>query len=295
MSALAQSGPPASGYSCTDQDFAAIAELVSRESGIFLTLEKKPLVVSRLSRRLRQTGLDDFAAYRALVENTEDGANERRNMIAELTTNVTRFLRERHHFQHFSREVLPELSRIAKSGGRVRLWSAGCSSGEEPFTLAMSLLDGIPDAARLDIKILATDIDPIILATARAARYDGSIIRPLPDIWREKYLDHHHDGTATMVQELRDLVTFRELNLMADWPVSVAFDVVFCRNVAIYFDRPTQARLWRRFHRQLRPGGHLYIGHSERLSREISDSFEPVDVTVFRRIISTPSPERTQQ
>jgi len=277
------------GIACSDQDYGAIAKLVLTQSGINLTAEKKNLVVARLMRRLKQCGLGSFQEYRRLVEDPKAGKAERRQMITELTTNVTRFMREAHHFRHLQSDVLDGLIARAENGQRIRFWSAGCSSGEEPYSLAMCLLDRCPDAAGMDIRILATDIDPIVLNDAKNAIYNQQTVNELPSDWQRRFLTDRVGNGFLINESVRSLVTFRELNLIAKWPLSGFLDVVFCRNVAIYFGRDTQITLWQRFYEQMHPGAHLYIGHSERISGPVSQHFTQVVTTGFRRSQHAPA------
>jgi chemotaxis protein methyltransferase CheR len=159
------------------------------------------------------------------------------------------------------------VSRV-KAGGRLRIWSAGCSTGQEPYSIALTLLAAMPDAADHDVKILATDIDPNVIATAKAAAYAESLIEAIPPQVRSRWLER--DPTAKDVwrvgEKARRLVTLRELNLMGQWPMKGPFDAIFCRNVVIYFDEASQERIWSRFAGLMRPGGRLYVGHSERVT-----------------------------
>lgn len=266
-----------------DRSFRRLAEIVRQEFGISLGENKRSLIVSRLSKRLRELQLPDFAAYCRHLDGGE-GAAERRRMCALLTTNVTRFFREAHHFEALAGDVFPPLIERARAGGRVRLWSAGCSSGEEPYSLALTLLKACPEAPQLDIRILATDIDPGVLRHAREGVYDLNGAQ-IPPALREAYFaaDPGGDGLCRVGTDLRRLVTLAELNLMSEWPMTGRFDVIFCRNVAIYFDVATQARLWMRFSEALAPRGHLFVGHSERVAGPAAGRFVPVGVTQYRR------------
>lgn len=262
----------------TWEDFAAVAAMMYEISGIHLIEAKATLVYSRLAKRLRVLGLPDFAAYRAFLEQPE-AADERSAMLSALTTNVTRFYREPHHFTDLSEKRMPALAAAARGGARVRLWSAGCSAGHEPYTLAMTVLEALPEAASLDFRILASDIDPLIVQRAAAGRYSSDDIEPVPPALRSRHLVRANDGWSVS-PALRSLITFRTLNLLADWPMRGQFDVIFCRNVAIYFDDPTQARLFGRFADALKDGGHLYIGHSERAN---VPGLTPDGLTAYRR------------
>lgn len=283
--ALAPAGTGASiTYAFTDADFAAIARRAQADFGLHLTPAKRELVYSRLAKRLRHLGLADFRAYCQLVE-SPDGEAERMAMLSALTTNVTHFFREEHHFNTLRNSVLPPLIAAARSGsGRLRIWSAGCSAGQEPYSLALTLLDLCPDAARFDIRILATDVDPAILARARQGVYDTDEIKSLPEKLRSQHVIDLGDGRSRVGDKPRALISFGELNLMHDWPMKGPFDVIFCRNVAIYFDKETQARLWQRFAQLLTPGGTLCIGHSERVAGPAAALLEASGVTTYRRI-----------
>jgi chemotaxis protein methyltransferase CheR len=229
---------------------------------------KANLVYSRLSKRLRDIGLRSFHEYCRLIERA-DQADERQLLIAAMTTNVTRFFREPHHFEHLERQVLPGLIAAARKGQKVRLWSAGCSSGEEPYSIAMTLLKAMPDAASHDILILASDIDHTMVAQARAATYPKARLADLPaDCRRHLEPDAHDKDRCVISAQARALVRFRRLNLLKPWPLKAIYHVIFCRNVMIYFDQPTQDGIWARFSERLAPGATLYIGHSERIATE---------------------------
>lgn len=272
----------------TEGDFRSIAAIVRSETGIVLGEAKKGLVVSRLSRRLRDLRLPDFAAYRALIEGP-NGTRERRALISAMTTNVTAFFREDHHFRHLADTVLPPLMAAARAGGRIRLWSAGCSSGEEPYSLAITLLELCPDAARHDILILASDIDPAVVARAREGVYADGQLSGLSPGRRARFFRKDDTGDRWRVTpDLQNLIRFEELNLHAPWPFSGRFDAILCRNVTIYFDSATQGRLWERMAGALTPEGHLYIGHSERIEGAAADLFLPLGQTRYRRAAPRP-------
>lgn len=269
------------GLSIADKDFFALAKLVHGECGIVLADAKKGLVVSRLTRRLRELDLRDFGQYCRLLQ-SEQGMDERARLISALTTNVTKFFREDHHFRSLEKQIFPALVEKARRRGRVRIWSAGCSTGEEPYSLAMELLDVCSDALSLDIRILATDIDPQVLARARAGRYTDTAVAGVPASRRSRYLIASN-GEFEVVQALRELITFAPLNLVGQWPIRGPFDIIFCRNVVIYFDNATQEVLWQRFAGLIPPSGHLFIGHSERLGRAAERYFATNGITQYRR------------
>ncbi len=268
----------------TDADFRQIADMLHADAGIHVPPGKAALVYSRLAKRLRALGLESFRDYCRLVS-SQSGASERQQMLAALTTNVTRFFREPHHFEHLRRHVLPPLVESARRGGRVRLWSAACSNGAEPYSIALTILSVLPDAASLDIKILATDIDPNMIAEGSAGIYSDAAMQPVAADLRLRWFTASRGAEGkswTAGDALRTLVAFRELNLVGQWPMRGKFDAIFCRNVVIYFEDDTQARLWSRFAPQLQPGGRLYIGHSERVSGPAAAVFETEGITTYR-------------
>ena len=231
---------------------------------------------------MRSTGCGDFQEYCDLVSSLD--APERDEFITAITTNVTSFFREPHHFDCLASEIAPKLLEKAKSGRRVRIWSAGCSSGQEPFTIAASLMNAAPQLKSHDFKILATDVNPQVLQEAREASYimreDISISYEHGKMLFESW-NGAKAGQFTIRQDLRDLVSFRRLNLMDRWPMSGPFDIIFCRNVAIYFDKDTQATLRRRFSEILAPGGYFFIGHSERVPDTTSLGLRPYGITGY--------------
>jgi len=257
-------------------DFRTIAKLVHGEAGIVLPESKAALVYSRLSKRLRELRLSSFSDYCGLID---DSADERQVLIAAMTTNVTRFFRESHHFEHLRHSVYPVLIDKARQGVRIRLWSAACSSGEEPYSIALSLLHAMPDATDHDILILASDLDPNMIAIGQAGIYPASRLEDIPPHFRKGAIEGTGDRFR-FTERVRRLVRFRHLNLLREWPIHGSFHVIFCRNVMIYFDQPTQDAIWPRFANVMVPGGHLYIGHSERL---VTDGFSLVSQTAYRR------------
>ncbi|EAR52517.1 Putative MCP methyltransferase [Oceanicola granulosus HTCC2516] len=264
----------------SDRQFDAIAALVRRQFGLDLSDRKRALVHARLSRRLRALRLPGFGAYLELLQGPH-GADEQAELVSALTTNVTRFFRERHHFDLFREQVLPAALARARAGGRARVWSAGCATGQEAYSLAFTLLAACPEAERYDIRILATDIDQRALDRAEAGIYASHEFAAVPDtISSTTALT---DGTGRIAPSARALVRFRPLNLVAPWPLCRPFEAIFCRNVAIYFDRPAQQALWQRFAALTSPGGWLFIGHSERLSGPAAAAYARAGATAYRR------------
>lgn len=263
----------------TETDLQAIAQILHSRAGIVLAPGKGAMVQSRLGKRLRRLGIGDYRSYLALVT-SESGEDELKAMISALTTNVTHFFREKHHFEMLRSRALPPLIARARAGGRVRIWSAGSSNGQEAFSIAMVLAELAPDHEALDIRILATDIDPQVIACGQAAIYDPQLLDTVPPALRARFFQPVPAGVQ-VVDSLRRLVTFRELNLHGPWPMRGQFSIIFCRNVVIYFDPPAQARLWARFEEVLEPGGWIFVGHSERIARAES-RLETAGITTYR-------------
>ena len=280
MTQAARSDPASCEATLSGAEFRVIADMLYADAGIHLAANKTSLVYSRLAKRLRALNMETFSDYCALVS-SEAGREERGEMLSALTTNVTRFFRERHHFEHLQRELAPSLLAHARAGGKVRLWSAACSSGQEAYSMALCLLAVDPQATRYDVKILATDIDPRVVAEARAGVYRAAALADVPADQRARRFIPRGESFAAD-DDMRALIAFRVLNLNADWPMRGAFDAIFCRNVAIYFDDATQHRLWSRLARQMAGHGWLYIGHSERVAGPAAQQLVASGVTAYR-------------
>jgi chemotaxis protein methyltransferase CheR len=271
-------------YPLTRRDLSEIAAMIYADAGISLNESKASLVYSRLSKHIRALGLSGFRDYCQLVSSPA-GSAARREMLSHLTTNFTRFFRENHHFDHLRDEVLPGLLARAKAGGRVRIWSAACSDGQEPYSIALTVLSLMPNVADFDFKILATDIDPKILGLARAGAYDENSLETISPAMRKQWFQEVNVQGRRKFQiddRVKRLITFNELNLLGQWPFKGLFDVIFCRNVVIYFDEPTQTKIWTRFAGQLHDQGHLYIGHSERVAGDAKHVFDNIGITTYR-------------
>ena len=282
--------PPAAGrdlqlkkFSFGEEDFAALRELVKTHTGIHLSEQKREMVYGRLSRRLRALGLESFRAYRQLLERGD--SDELVQFCNAITTNLTSFFREAHHFQYLREQLLAAHAGSRSGARRLRFWSAGCSSGEEPYSLAMTVHEALADARRWDIKILATDLDTEVLSRGERGVYEEERVRGLPAQRLERFFRRQGGGTCAgyaVTPELRELITFRELNLVHALPMKGPFDAIFCRNVVIYFDKDTQRALFARIARLQRPGDVLFLGHSESLYR-VSDEYTLVGKTIYRR------------
>lgn len=265
-----------------DKDFRFISELVHEKTGIVLADHKKDMVYARIARRLRSLSLTSFRDYCSLLE-SDRGEDEIGNFVNAVTTNLTSFFRESHHFTHLRDEVLRPLLANPPPGKRLRIWSAAASSGAEPYSIAMTCYQAIPDIERWDIKILATDIDTGMLAKCKAGEYSESDMESVPPDLRSKYVENAGEGKVRMKDSLKKLITFKQLNLIGDWPFSGPFDAVFCRNVVIYFNKETQKELFAKISQRIQPGNWLYIGHSETLNH-ICDDFDLVGKTIYRRL-----------
>ena len=263
-------------------EFAVVAAIMQSDARIHLTDAKHTLVQSRLSRRVREHGSANFREYLELVQSD---AAERAAMVVALTTNHTHFFRENHHFDHLRTTVLPELQARARTGP-VRIWSAGCSSGEEVYTIALCLLGQDRAAASwlgdADVRLLATDLAPHVVASASRGVYSAETVEPIPARYRETWL-RPAGADFELAPEARALVTARVLNLFARWPLRHSYDVIFCRNVMIYFDDDAKAELEARFVELLKPGGYLYIGHSERLIGPAATQLSSCGQTIYRK------------
>lgn len=267
-----------------DDAFARIARLARAEAGLALNASKRNMIASRIAKRLRATGFREVGAYLDALE-SDAGARERQNFVNVLTTNVSHFFREEHHFEILRHDVLPGLAARVARGERVRIWSAGCSTGQEPYSIAMTVRETLGDGPARQVRVLATDIDDGVLDHAQRGIYSDRQLQGLsPERLRRHFRPVSGDpGTHEVRADLRETIAFRRLNLIADWPLSGPFDAIFCRNVVIYFDAETQARLWPRFRDLLAPGGVLFLGHSERLTPEVAAGFDSAGVTAFRR------------
>ncbi|MGO9461265.1 MAG: CheR family methyltransferase [Rhodomicrobium sp.] len=253
----------------TQADFQIIAGIVYERSGIVLAAHKRDMTYCRLVQRLRALGLSSFHDYCVLLTSSH-GDGEVGYLVNAITTNLTKFFREPHHFDHFKNVALPELGNATR-GERpcITVWSAGCSSGEEPYSIAMAAIAARAEIGReWDLHILATDLDTAMLQKAKACIYPADSLDNVPARMRERFFEMPPRGNAGGVllsKAAQSLVEFKQLNLLGPWPASERFDVIFCRNVMIYFDAKTKATLVERFHSVLNDGGWLYVGHSESL------------------------------
>ncbi|MEM6479624.1 MAG: protein-glutamate O-methyltransferase [Pseudomonadota bacterium] len=264
----------------SEETFLAFAQIAHDVAGLHLPGSKRAMVAARVSKRLSRLALTSFEEYLALVARRDSA--ERQRFIASLTTHVSKFFREPHHFAFLRETVLPSLMRRAQAGERIRLWSAGCAHGQEAYSIALTLLEAGVDPHALDIKVLGTDIDPAVIRTAQLGAYHETIMRQVPPALRAAHFSFDPSSGAFLASKgLRDMVIFRELNLHDPWPMPGRFDVIFCRNVMIYFDAARQNALWRRFEGKLCPGGWLFVGHSERVSAQAAPALLPHAHTIY--------------
>lgn len=280
MSRPAPVAEPDREFAFGDRDFQEIRQLVARHTGINLSDAKRDMVYGRLSRRLRALGLRSFAEYCRRIKQGDEA--ELVKFTNAITTNLTSFFREPHHFDYLSRTLLPDLLQH-KATPRLRIWSAGCSTGEEAYSLAMTVQESVP--SDWDVKILATDIDSNVVERARQGIYPLERVEGLSKTRLRRWVRRGKGDKAALVRmapALRDMITFKTLNLMHEWPMRGPFDFIFCRNVVIYFNKDTQRELFQRFADYLPADGHLFIGHSESLHK-VSDRFRLLGQTIYRK------------
>ena len=272
------------GPSLSEAEFNFLRSFVYEHCGISLGEHKRQLVQGRLVRRLRALKLRDFGGYCELLRRDPQG--ELGELASAISTNVTAFFRESHHFDLLTNELLPRWIAEKKNGGRLRIWSAGCATGEEPYTLAMVLAEALEKhGSHVDAKILATDLSPQALETARKGVYPIDRLEGVSSERRRRWFlrgEGEYDQYACVHPRLRELVSILPLNLLHDWPMQGPFDAIFCRNVVIYFDKPTKQRLFQRYAGLLPEGGYLFLGHSESMYG-LNDNFDLIGRTVYRK------------
>ncbi|MGB3456067.1 MAG: protein-glutamate O-methyltransferase [Litorimonas sp.] len=287
--------PPSGMQELGQREFDTISKLLEAKTGIVMTPDKHTLVRARIQRRLRALDLDGFKAYCDYLLGP-GGGKEQVAFVNSLTTNLTSFFREPHHFKHLVEAAIAPLVPAVRRGAPLRIWSAGCSTGEEPACIAMMLKSILPEAGRLDVRILATDIDSDVLRKAYRGVYSAQQVDPVPAELKTKFFDRDKGANGMEAyrvnDHLRELVRFKKLNLnAAQWPMRGQFDAIFCRNTLIYFDADRQDEILKRFHRYLKPGGHLYLGHSERLSPNTDPLFTRSGMTIFQALTDCPAKE----
>ncbi|KAB0669399.1 protein-glutamate O-methyltransferase [Oryzomonas sagensis] len=271
-----------------DREFNRFSGFIYDEVGIKMPAAKKTMLEARLQKRLKALGMRTFEEYAEHVFSGAEKSSELIHLIDVVTTNKTDFFREPAHFDYLVKSALPALVEAREAGYRspLKIWSAGCSSGEEPYTLTMVLSEFMANNPGFRVSILATDISTAVLEKAKNAIYTEDRVDPIPLQMKKKYLLRSRDkskGLVRVAPHLRSLVQFRRLNFMEDFGMREQMEIIFCRNVIIYFDKPTQERLLNKFCRQLVPGGYLFLGHSETLSG-LNVPLTPVASTVYRKL-----------
>ncbi|WP_342777402.1 protein-glutamate O-methyltransferase CheR [Litorilituus lipolyticus] len=272
----------------TDKEFSFICQFVYQSTGIVLNDNKREMVYRRLTRIIRERKLASFSQYCQMLK--EHPEREKDFFINAITTNLTSFFREQHHFDYLKTTEFPTLlqrkKKLANGKKRLRIWSSASSTGEEPYSIAMTLLEVLKaELSEWDAKILATDIDSNVLNKGKNGIYDNNKIEAIPQSYLDKYFYQgkgENRDNVKVAKELQQLITFKRLNLLHDWPMKGPFDVIFCRNVIIYFDKETQQDLFARYYELLAPGGLFILGHSENLG-SFQKYFENSGRTMFRK------------
>jgi len=266
------------------KDFEHIRDLVGERTGIVLSDHKITMVYGRLSRRLRQLNITSFSEYLKLLE--DETGQELVEFTNALTTNLTSFFREPHHFEYLKKTLIPTITKH-RPNHRLRIWSAGCSTGEEPYTIGVTLQEAMESSIRnWDVKILATDLDTNVVQKGKSGIYEQERVNGIEDSrlrkWFRKGRDDHA-GKVSVSEKIREMITFKQLNLLHEWPMKGPFDIIFCRNVVIYFGKETQRELFNRYADMLANDGYLFIGHSENLHK-ITDRFQLIGKTIYRKV-----------
>ena len=269
----------------SDDDFKFICEFVYQRSGIVLADNKREMVYRRFTRIVRERKLSAFSDYCELLRQQPE--QEENYFINAITTNLTSFFREQHHFEYLKEHEIPQLLKQNVHKKRIRIWSSASSTGEEPYSIAMTILEAMEHKlSAWDVKILATDIDSNVLTTCKNGIYESKKLGDLSEHYKKKYfhkgLGEANQNKYKVDKKLTNLLTFKQLNLLHEWPMKGPFDVIFCRNVIIYFDKTTQQDLFARYYQLLAPGGLLMLGHSENLGN-YQQYFETVGRTMFRK------------
>lgn len=270
-------------FEYTFEDFDVLRQMSNQHSGILVPDDKFDMFYSRLSKRLRVLGLSNFKQYCQYLKQHPE--HEFTEFINSVTTNLTSFFREKHHFEFLAGTVIPELLKKNHHDRTIKLWSAGCSTGEEPYTLAITLRENLPE--NWDVKILATDLDTNVLTTAAEGIYPMERVSSLPKAVLNRWFQRGTGIKANQVRvksDLRQLIRFNQLNLMQDWPMQGHFDFIFCRNVLIYFDKETKEKLANRYAELLKDGGYLFIGHSESL-HQLDTPFQLIGNNIYRKTL----------
>ncbi|MCG8427680.1 MAG: protein-glutamate O-methyltransferase [Chromatiales bacterium] len=269
-------------FAFTQRDFDFLRTVANQRTGIVVTDEKFDMFYSRLSRRVRALGLKSFSQYCDVIR-TEQDDNEVLELVNAITTNLTSFFRENHHFEYLANTLIPHLLERNAASRTIRIWSAGCSTGEEPYSLAMTLKESVPTDWK--IELLATDIDSNVLAKAASGIYQLERVSGIPKTRLRRWFvkgKGKQAGYVRLKPEVRNMIKFGQLNLMEGWSMDAKFDVIFCRNVIIYFDKTSKTQLVNRYADSLTGDGHLFIGHSESLFK-VTERFHLIGNTIYQR------------
>ena len=271
-------------YNLSDIDFIKLRDIIYKEAGIKLADVKKILMQSRLIKRLRDLKLDNFTEYHEYLLNNYEV--EKINFINAITTNKTDFFRENDHFEFMKKKILPEFEN--KKEKELRIWSAGCSTGEEPYTIAITLLEYFNGRISPELLILATDIDTQVLDKAQDGNYPADHLAEVDPKYLKTYFTRNENSKGDFYRvkdQLKEIVYFRRLNLLSEeYPMKKKFDIIFCRNVIIYFDRETQKKLFEKYHSFLKDDGYLLIGHSENIT-SITNKFVLAGRTIYKKVV----------
>lgn len=269
-------------FDFTEQDFKRVQKIVYDFAGIDLNESKMNLVYNRLAKRIRFLALTSFSQYIDYVE--AQGESEFIQLINSITTNLTFFFRENHHFEYLAEQVIPSLLISNAASRKIRIWSAGCSTGEEPYSIAITLKEKVPTG--WDAQVIATDLDSNVVQTGLDGIYTIDRLKGVSEARQKRWFlkgSGSKEGYVKVKPELQEIIKFDQLNLMSEWPIKDSIDVVFCRNVVIYFDKPTQSKLFDRYADRLPTGGHLFVGHSESLYK-VCNRFELLGQTIYKKI-----------
>lgn len=270
-------------FEFTAKAFDQIRSLVKSHTGIVLSDGKQDMVYGRLTRRLRALDLPDFESYLKIIKRKNE--EELIHLVNAITTNLTSFYRESHHFDYLKTTVFPALMEKNAETRKIRIWSAGCSTGEEPYSIAITVRDFFPRDEDWDVRIIATDLDSNVVNTGKKGIYPIERVKDVATAYKKRWMRRGKGDKADLVKmdpELQEIITFKQLNLLEGWPIKGPIDIVFCRNVVIYFDKDTQRILFDRFADVMSPRGHLFIGHSENMFN-VCDRFESLGQTIYQR------------
>ncbi len=268
-------------FDFTEQDFKRVQKIVYDFAGIDLNESKINLVYNRLAKRIRFLTLTSFSQYIDYVE--AQGESEFIRLINSITTNLTFFFRENHHFEYLAEQVIPSLLMSNAASRQIRIWSAGCSTGEEPYSIAMVLKENVPSG--WDAQVIATDLDSSVVQVGLNGIYTIDRLKGVSQARQKRWFlkgSGSKEGDVKVKPDLQEIIKFDQLNLMDEWPIKDSIDVIFCRNVVIYFDKPTQSKLFNRYADRLPIGGHLFVGHSESLYK-VCDRFELLGQTIYKK------------